>query len=205
MKLKQKLQNPLLLPHWDRMFFLLILQPSRLRREDVEALEMIQKFVGNNFMKYLIIVFTDKYRLEDMYGILIEEYISTLKPGNALKTLVNGVDNRYINIGYSANLDNPDRILEVKKIISFVEEIKNKHDFLRTQLTERTESIYKRIVDSQMKLKEIGINETNDSKSKLEKYRDYARQEFLEYFLGVAVDAFVRTFQGDIFKFVYKL
>lgn len=184
--------------------FLLLLRPERLTPEEVKTLTTLQDFFGNDLINYLIIVFIDKEVL-DRDDTTIEEYIGTVEEGNPLKNLLNHVGSRYINIGHSSDLQNPDRISEIKRIIDFAVKIKNKHGFLRSMFTDFSEAIYQRIVDLKLDLKELSISEIKDSKSKLEMLRDYARQEFLECFLGVAVNAFLRTFEGDNFQFTYEL
>ncbi|MES1922327.1 GTPase IMAP member 4, partial [Bonamia ostreae] len=183
---------------------LLLVRPSRLSHDEVEILSKYQKFFGENFKKHLIIVFTDKDRLEKD-GTTIEEYIGTLKHGSILKTLLNEVDNRYINIGYSQNFNDPDRLSEVKELISLILELKRRCGSLNTELTGKAEEIYDRIVELKIKKQQQKMSETTYTKYKIEEWRDYARGEFLEYFLGVSVDAFVRTFQGNYTEFTYGL
>ncbi|MES1922323.1 hypothetical protein MHBO_003831 [Bonamia ostreae] len=156
-------------------------------------------------MKHLIIVFTDKYRLEVLDEITIEQYLRSLRPGNTLETLLNAVDSRYINIGYSKDFDNPARKSEVLKILDFVLKIKENRGFATTYLKGKAEEIYKQIVKVKIEKQQERMKQTTDTNSHFQNFRDDARKKFLDYYLDVAVDTFIRVFQGSDAKFMYEI
>lgn len=185
--------------------FLLILRPERITKLEEEIMLRYQKLFGEHFMKHLIIVFTDKYRLEVLDEITIEQYLRSLRPGNTLETLLNAVDSRYINIGYSKDFDNPARKSEVLKILDFVLKIKENRGFATTYLKGKAEEIYKQIVKVKIEKQQERMKQTTDTNSHFQNFRDDARKKFLDYYLDVAVDTFIRVFQGSDAKFMYEI
>nr|XP_022292452.1 GTPase IMAP family member 4-like [Crassostrea virginica] len=98
---------------------ILVVQVGRFTEEEQKTVDFFMAVFGEELQKYLIVVFTDKDKLEKSNST-VEQYVQTYPKSTKFRKLID-TNNRYIAMGYQGNVQ--DRDDEVKQILSMVEEI----------------------------------------------------------------------------------
>ncbi|XP_062568065.1 GTPase IMAP family member 9-like [Saccostrea cucullata] len=110
--------------------FILLLEPGRLTEEDEEVVQKYQNVLGDEFTKYLVVLFKDKNKLRDL-GLTMEYILNTISPENKMAKLLNAVNKRYSEIDYSPNFHEQEE--DVQQLLQIINEMKknNKPPYLK--------------------------------------------------------------------------
>lgn len=102
----------------------LVLQAERFTKEDDKSVEFFKKLFGDNLKDYLIVVFTQKHKLESQ-NMTIDEFVQTMDKSSNLQKLIEKSHNRYIAFGYKGDIN--DSEAEVKELLAMIENIKKRN------------------------------------------------------------------------------
>lgn len=173
---------------------ILVVPIGRFTEDEQKTVDYFMKVFGEDLKNYLIVVFTHKNLLEEE-NMTVDDYVKTFEASSNLRKLINGCKNRYTAIGYKGNTE--DRTLEVKQILSMVEDIagkdgknyysnegfrsvqrdleekerKRKEEIMKNQSYTR-EEINTLIDNVKKQTREEIVKEINQEKSRDELYRD---------------------------------
>ncbi|XP_061177021.1 GTPase IMAP family member 9-like [Saccostrea echinata] len=99
---------------------ILVVQVGRFTEEEQKTVDLFIKVFGEEVKKFLIVVFTQKDRL-DYENMTIEDFVSTMDNNSNLKILLDEIQGRYTAIGYRGEQE--DREKEVRHILSMIEKM----------------------------------------------------------------------------------
>lgn len=101
----------------------LVVQVGRFTEEDQKTVNLFMKAFGDDLKDFLVVVFTQKDRLEDE-DMAIDDFVKTLDKSSNLRKLIDETNGRYTAIGYKGPEE--ERVKEVKHILSLIDGIKGK-------------------------------------------------------------------------------
>ncbi|XP_078311097.1 GTPase IMAP family member 9-like [Crassostrea virginica] len=161
---------------------ILVVPIDRFTEEDQKTVDFFMKVFGEDLKNYLIVVFTHKNRLEEE-NMTVDDYVKTLEASSNLRKLINECKNRYTAIGYKGNKE--DRTLEVKQILSMVEDIAGK-DGKNYYSNEGFLSVQRDLEEKERKRKEEIIKTQSytreEIKTLLDNVRKQTREEIVKEF-----------------------
>ena len=102
---------------------ILVVEVGRFREEDQKTVDFFMKIFGEELKNFLIVVFTHKYKLEND-GLTIDDFVQNMDKSTNLRRLIDESKGRYTAIGYKGMTE--DRVMEVKQILTIIEEIAGK-------------------------------------------------------------------------------
>nr|XP_022295275.1 GTPase IMAP family member 4-like isoform X2 [Crassostrea virginica]XP_022295276.1 GTPase IMAP family member 4-like isoform X2 [Crassostrea virginica]XP_022295277.1 GTPase IMAP family member 4-like isoform X2 [Crassostrea virginica]XP_022295278.1 GTPase IMAP family member 4-like isoform X2 [Crassostrea virginica]XP_022295279.1 GTPase IMAP family member 4-like isoform X2 [Crassostrea virginica] len=102
---------------------ILVVQVGRFTEEEQKTVDFLMKVFGEDLKDYLVVVFTNKDRLEDE-NITVDDFVQTMNKSSNLRRLIDASKGRYTAIGYKGKIE--ERTMEVKQILSMIEEIAGK-------------------------------------------------------------------------------
>ena len=157
---------------------ILVVEAGRFTEEEQKTVDFFTEVFGEELKNYLIVVFTNKNRLEED-KMTIEDYVKTLDTSSNLRKLIDGCKNRYTSIGYNGKLS--DRTLEVKQILSMIEEIVEK-DGNNYYSNEVFKSVQRDLEENERKRKEEILKEQKArcSEEEIQKLFDTVRKQTRE-------------------------
>lgn len=96
---------------------------GRYTEEEANTIKFVLDVFGNDVMKYLILVFTGKDRLDN--NTTIEQYIASFGSETSIRKLLNDINQRFVVMGYQH--DPAEREKEVRQILKMTDEINQKN------------------------------------------------------------------------------
>ena len=145
--------------------------------EDVQkTVDFFKRVFGEDLKDYLIVVFTHKNLLEEE-NITVDDYVKTLDTSSNLRKLIKDSNNRYTAIGYMGNTE--DRTLEVKQILSMVEDIAGK-DGRNYYSNEGFRRVQRDLEENERKRKEEIIKNESYTKEEIKELLDDMRKQTRE-------------------------
>ena len=145
--------------------------------EDVQkTVDFFKRVFGEDLKDYLIVVFTHKNLLEKE-NITVDDYVKTLDTSSNLRKLIKDSNNRYTAIGYMGNTE--DRTLEVKQILSMVEDIAGK-DGRNYYSNEGFRRVQRDLEENERKRKEEIIKNESYTKEEIKELLDDMRKQTRE-------------------------
>lgn len=102
---------------------ILVLKVDRFTKEDHKTVDFYMKIFGDDLKDYIVIVFTNKDRLEENEET-IDDFVQTIDNSSNIRKLIDECKGRYTAIGYRGREE--DRVKEVKYILSLIDSIKGK-------------------------------------------------------------------------------
>lgn len=102
---------------------ILVVQVGRITEEVQETVDFLIKVFDDDLKDFLVVVFTNKDRLEDE-DLSIDDFVKTIDSSSNLRKLIDQSKGRYSAIGYRGQEE--DRVKEVKHILSLIGSIKGK-------------------------------------------------------------------------------
>lgn len=104
----------------------LVVQVGRFTEEDRKTVDFFMNVFGKDLKDFLVIVFTDKDRLE-YANMTIDDFVNTIDKSSNLRKLIDESKGRYIAIGYRYDEgQEKHRKKEVKHLLSMIDGIKGK-------------------------------------------------------------------------------
>jgi ribosome biogenesis GTPase A len=100
---------------------ILVVQVGRYTDEEAKVVDTFMKLFGEELKRFVIIVFTHKYKLE-ADDKTIEDYVRTIRNGSTLKALIGEIKGRYTAIGFQGK--QRDREEEVRHILSLIDKMR---------------------------------------------------------------------------------
>lgn len=153
--------------------------------EDVQkTVDFFKRVFGEDLKDYLIVVFTHKNLLE-ADKMTVDDYVKTLDTSSNLRKLIKDSNNRYTALGYMGNTE--DRTLEVKQILSMVEDIAGK-DGKNYYSNEGFRSIQRDLEENERKRKEKIINNESYTKEEIKEMLDEMRKQTREQIYQMKFD-----------------
>lgn len=153
--------------------------------EDVQkTVDFFKRVFGEDLKDYLIVVFTHKNLLE-ADNMTVDDYVKTLDTSSNLRKLIKDSNNRYTALGYMGNTE--DRTLEVKQILSMVEDIAGK-DGKNYYSNEGFRSIQRDLEENERKRKEKIINNESYTKEEIKEMLDEMRKQTREQIYQMKFD-----------------
>ena len=102
---------------------ILVVKVERFTEEEQKTVDFFMNVFGEDLKDYLVVVFTHKDRLDDE-NITVNDFVQTMDKSSNLRRLIDASKGRYTGIGYKGKM--AERIMEVKQILSMIEEIAGK-------------------------------------------------------------------------------
>lgn len=102
---------------------ILVLKVDRFTKEDQKTVDFYMKIFGDDLKDYIVIVFTNKDRLEENEET-IDDFVQSIDNSSNIRKLIDECNGRYTAIGYRGREE--DRVKEVKHILSLIDGIKGK-------------------------------------------------------------------------------
>ncbi|XP_062576324.1 GTPase IMAP family member 9-like [Saccostrea cucullata] len=170
--------------------FVMIIEPGRFTKEDKRVLDEYEKYFGQTFHDYLVLVFTKKKRIEKESSL--EKIVEKVPENHSMKKLLKAIKKRYMAIDYSYNLE--DQKEDVLKLLDIVEKIKeeNNPEFFESKLSSNTEKLFSylsKILDF--------IGDTSNEEDRREKIRAYIFNMYTMYAIQIAAMVAYSYFGGD--------
>lgn len=183
---------------------LLVVQVGRFTEEEQKTVDFFMNIFGEEVKDFLIVVFTHKDRLEEE-NMTLEDYVQTLDKKSNLRKLIDASKGRYAAIGYKGKTE--DRVLEVKKILSIIEEIKGKdgRNYYSNEVFQRVQKILeekeRKRIEELEKMKKEKVYTESEVNALLDSLRTKTRVEannnqngFLKVIFSVIFSFFSRLF-----------
>ena len=162
---------------------ILVVQVGRFTEEEQKTVDFFMKVFGEDLKDYLIVVFTHKDRLEDE-NITVDEFVQTMDKSSNLRRLIDASKGRYTAIGYKGKME--ERIMEVKQILSMIEEIAGKdgENYYSNEVFKRVQKVMEENERKRIKETEEKNRERKYTESEVNALLQSARSESRTYIVN---------------------
>ena len=122
---------------------ILVVEIGRFTAEESKTVEFFLKIFGKNLENFLIVVFTNKDKLE-RDEMTIHEYVQTLPLKSPLSELLKRINNRYVVFGYKGNQQ--DRENEVQDLLNMIDDMveSNRGHYYTNEMYKQAEKVFRR-------------------------------------------------------------